>query len=393
MLMRVVDVSTIKLRYTVPTPMADAIHFMPQRTVLLVRIATDTGLVGTGESAAYGGSLESMERVVLDDLRPSLMGEDPFAVSRLWQRMAYRSQQRGPAGMLMQAISGVDIALWDLIGQATQTPLYRLFGAYRDTLEAYASAGFYAGAKSCHDLAEEVGGYAARGFRGVKIKVGRNPDVLLNPLPDTWSPDYAAVSLDEDMERVRAARAAIGPSVRLAIDANNAWTPATAIQVMHPLADQRIAWLEEPVWTEDVAGSAHVAQVLDVPVAGYETTTGLAGFRDLIAQRAVDIVQPDVIWTGGFTVCRKVAALAEAYRLPVIPHVFSSAVALVANMHLIASLPNASLLEFDQNPNPLRSDLLETPLDLQPDGTVRLPDGPGLGMTLNPAVVEQYRVP
>lgn len=391
--MRIVDVSTIKLRYTVPVPMADAIHYMPQRTVLLVRITTDTGLVGTGESAAYGGSLESMERVILDDLRPSLLGEDPFAVSRLWQRMAYRSQQRGPAGMLMQAMSGVDIALWDLIGQATRTPLYQLFGAYRDRLDAYASAGFYAGNKSSHDLAEEVGGYAARGFRGVKIKVGRNPDVLLNPLPDTWSPEYATESLEDDIERVRAARAALGPGVRLAIDANNAWTPATAIGFMHALADQRIAWLEEPVWTEDLAGSAHVAQVLDVPIAGYETTTGLAGFRDLIARRAIDIVQPDVIWTGGFTVCRKVAALAEAYRLPVIPHVFSSAVALAANMHLIASLPNASWLEFDQNTNPLRSELLETPIALEPDGFVRLPDGPGLGIALNPAVIEQYRVP
>ncbi|MFN8674923.1 MAG: mandelate racemase/muconate lactonizing enzyme family protein [Thermomicrobiales bacterium] len=391
--MRVADVSTIKLRYTVPTPLADAIHYMPERTVLLVRIETDTGLVGIGESAAYGGSLESMERVVLGDLRPSLLGEDPFAVTRLWQRMAYRSHQRGTAGMLMQAISGVDIALWDLIGQATSTPLYRLFGAYRDELEAYASAGFYAGNKSSHDLAEEVGGYAARGFRGVKIKVGRNPEVMLNPLPDTWSPDYATVSLDEDIARVQAARAALGPAVRLAIDANNAWTPTEAIQVMHALADQRVAWLEEPVWTEDLAGSAHVAQVLDVPVAGYETTTGLAGFRDLIAQRAVDIVQPDVIWSGGYTVCRKVAALAEAHRLPVIPHVFSSAVALVANMHLIASLPNAGLLEFDQNPNPLRSELLETPVELQPDGTVRLPDRPGLGIALNPEVIERYRVP
>lgn len=391
--MRIANVSTIKLRYTVPTPMADAIHYMPQRTLLLVRIETTSGLIGTGECAAYGGSLESMERVVLDDLRPSLIGEDPFDVSRLWQHMAYRSHQRGPNGMLMQAISGIDIALWDLIGQATQTPLYRLFGAYREELEAYASAGFYAGNKSSHDLAEEVGGYAERGFRGVKIKVGRNPEVMLNPLPDAWAPDYATVSLEEDIERVRAARSAIGPSVRLAIDANNAWIPSTALRFMQEVADQDIAWLEEPVWTEDLAGSAYIAQNLDVPVSGYETTTGLAGFRDLIAQRAVDIVQPDVIWTGGFTVCRKVAALAEAYRLPVIPHVFSSAVALVANMHLIASLPNGSLVEFDQNPNPLRSELLESPVDLQPDGTVRLPDGPGLGITLNSEVIERYRVP
>ena len=391
--MRITEVSTIKLRYPVPTPMADAIHYMPERTLLLVQIATDDGLLGLGECAAYGGSLDSMERVVLDDLRPSLIGEDPFQVERLWQRMARRSHQRGTTGMLMQAISGVDIALWDLIGQATRTPLYRLLGGYRDTLDAYASAGFYAGNKGPAHLAEEIGGYAERGFRTVKMKVGRNPEVMLNPLPDMWAPDYATVSLDEDVERVRAARAAIGPKVRLAIDANNAWTPSVAIQFMRRVADQNIFWLEEPVATDDIAGSAEVARALDVPVAGYETATGLASFRELISRRAIDIVQPDVIWTGGITLCRKVAALAEAHGLPIVPHVFSSAVASIANMHFIAALPNAGLLEFDQNPNPLRSDLFAEPITMQPDGTVRLPDRPGLGVTLNQSTVDHYRVP
>jgi L-alanine-DL-glutamate epimerase-like enolase superfamily enzyme len=389
---RITEVSTLKLRYTVPTPMADAIHYMPERNVLLVQVGTDNGLIGLGECAAYGGSLDSMERIVLDDLRPTLLGEDPFRVERLWSRMARRSHQRGTTGMLLQAISGVDIALWDLVGQATRTPLYRLLGGYRDTLDAYASAGFYAGDKGPQDLAEEVGGYAERGFRAVKIKVGRNPDVLVNPLPDMWSSDYATVSLDEDVERVRAARQAIGPRVRLAIDANNAWTPSVAIQFMRRVADQDIYWFEEPVATDDHLGSADVARAIDAPVAGYETATGLSQFRDLILARAVDIVQPDVIWTGGITACRKVAALAEAHGLPVIPHVFSSAVASIANAHFIASIPNGSWLEFDQNPNPLRSELFVEPLEVGPDGTVRLPDRPGLGVTLNQEIVERYRV-
>ena len=126
------------------------------------------------------------------------------------------------------------------------------------------------------------------------MKVGRNPEVMLNPLHDMWAPDYATATLEEDVERVRAARAAIGPDVRLAIDANNAWTPSVALQFMRRVADQNIYWLEEPVATDDIDGSAEVAHALDVPVAGYETETGLASFRDLIAQRAVDIVQPDV---------------------------------------------------------------------------------------------------
>jgi L-alanine-DL-glutamate epimerase-like enolase superfamily enzyme len=267
-----------------------------------------------------------------------------------------------------------------------------LLGGYRDTLNAYASAGFYASDKGPSQLAEEVGGYAERGFKTVKIKVGRNPEVMLNPLPDMWAPDYATVSLAEDVERVRAARAAIGPHVRLAIDANNAWTLPIAQQFMQQVADQNIYWLEEPVATDNVAGSAELARALEVPVAGYETATGLAAFRNLITQRAVDIVQPDVIWSGGITVCRKVAALAEAHNLPVVPHVFSSAVALIANMHFIASIPNAGLLEFDQNPNPLRTELFNEPITVQSDGSVPLPDRPGLGVSLNREVVDRYQV-
>ncbi|MBA3414320.1 MAG: mandelate racemase/muconate lactonizing enzyme family protein, partial [Chloroflexia bacterium] len=173
---------------------------------------------------------------------------------------------------------------------------------------------------------------------------------------------------------------------------NNAWTPAVTLRFMRQVADQDIFWLEEPVPTDDVAGSAELARALDVPVAGYESETGLGGFRDLIERQAVDIVQPDVIWTGGITECKRVAAVAHAHRLPVIPHVFSSAVAAIANMHFIAAIPNGGLLEFDQNPNPLRSDLFEEPIEVGPDGKVRLPERPGLGVALNQATVDKYRV-
>jgi L-alanine-DL-glutamate epimerase-like enolase superfamily enzyme len=162
---------------------------------------------------------------------------------------------------------------------------------------------------------------------------------------------------------------------------------------MRELERDNIYWFEEPVNTDDVAGSALVAHNLTVPVAGYETEVGVYGFRDLIAAGAVDIVQPDVIWSGGITECRRIAALAMAYRLPCIPHVFSSAVSLVANLHFIASLPNGVLLEFDRNLNPLRTELFEEPIEIDKRGYVALPQRPGLGVTLNMRTVEKYRVP
>jgi L-alanine-DL-glutamate epimerase-like enolase superfamily enzyme len=388
--MKITDVTTIKLTYRMDRAMADAIHYMPARPTLLVQVHTDDGITGLGEAAAYGGSLESMEAVI-GDLRQTVLGDDPFTVERLWSKMATQAHQRGRRGMLMMGISGIDIALWDIIGQATQTPLYRLLGGYRDTIDAYASAGFYAEGKDANELAEEVGGYVERGFRTVKIKVGRNPDVMLNPLHDMNARDYAQATFDEDIERVRAASKAAG-TARLAIDANNAWTPPVALKFMEAISDVEIAWLEEPVATEDLAGSAELAHALSTPIAGYETETGLPGFRNLISLRAVDIVQPDVIWTGGITETRKVAALAQAYHLPMIPHVFSSAVSSIANMHLIAALPNAGLLEFDQNPNPLRSELFEEPIVVDSEGRVRLPEAPGLGVRLNQETIDTYRI-
>jgi len=388
----ITDVTTTKLCYRMSVPMADAIHYMPERSLLLVHVHTDEGIVGLGEAAAYGGYLESLEALVLGELRSIVVGQDPFRVEKLWNMMATRAHQRGRRGMLMMAISGIDVALWDVVGQATRTPLYRLLGGYRDELPVYASAGFYAQGKDVAALEEEVSGYAERGFRCVKIKVGRRHDSLLNPLRDMQAADYAVATFDEDVERVRAARRAVGKDAALAIDANNAWTPSHALEFMRAVEDQRIYWLEEPVATENVEGSALVANRLDTPVAGYESETGLPGFRNLIAGRAVDIVQPDVVWTGGVTECRKIASLAQAYDLPVIPHVFSSAVSTAANMHFIASIPNGSWLEWDQNPNPLRSELFNEPLEVGPDGVVRLPDRPGLGFTLNQDTVDRYRV-
>lgn len=390
--MKITDVSVIKLSFPVEPAMADGIHYMPARNLVIVQVHTDAGITGMGEAACYGGPMETTESVILNELRPRLIGEDPFRVEYLWRKMAVPSHQHGRGGILFHAISGIDVALYDIIGQATKTPLYKLLGAYREEVQAYASAGFYSGAKSARDLAEECGNYVEQGFTHVKIKVGRNKECMLNLLHNMPMNDYATVTLEEDLERVRLVREAIGPKTKLAVDANNAWTPSIAIQMGKEMQKYNIFWFEEPVDTDDIEGSAHVASVLDVPVSGYETCFTLAEFREIITRRAIDIVQPDVIWTGGITETRKIAAFAHAYSLPVIPHVFSSGLSLIANLHFIASIPNGGLLEFDRNKNDLRTLLFNEEIEIDKRGFVQLPQRPGLGVTLNQNTVDKYRV-
>jgi len=150
-------------------------------------------------------------------------------------------------------------------------------------------------------------------------------------------------------------------------------------------------WIEEPVATDDIDGSARVAEALATPIAGYETEIGLYGFRELITRGAVDVVQPDLAWAGGFSECRRIAAVAHAHQLMVAPHSFAGAVLLAASLHFTASIPNGLVLEFDQNPNGLRDELLKEPITIESDGSIRLPERPGLGIELDRGAIERYR--
>jgi L-alanine-DL-glutamate epimerase-like enolase superfamily enzyme len=389
---KIAYVKTYQVAYPLEKPLSDSIHYMPVRAALLVELGTEDGEVGIGESAIYGGPASVVETMIHDELAPRILGEDPTRPEWLWQVMTGRSHQHGDGGVLPAAISGLDTAIWDLMAREAGLPLYRLLGGYRDEVRAYASAGFYAEGKDASGLADEARRYVEAGFRHVKIKVGRTTDTPVNPLVHMDAPDFATVTFAEDLQRVGAVRKAIGEGVHIMVDANNAWTKPTALEAGREFERLGVHWFEEPVATDDREGSAALAAVLSVPVAGYETRTGLAGFRDLIADRAVDIVQPDVIWTGGITACRRIAALAMAAGLPCVPHVFSTAVSLAANLHFIASIPNSYLLEFDQNPNALRTELLDHPIQPDEHGIVAVPEGPGLGVRLDEETLRRYAV-
>jgi L-alanine-DL-glutamate epimerase-like enolase superfamily enzyme len=380
---RITAITTHCLLDPLDKPYSDGVHFIAARKALVLEVETEDGFVGTGEAGTYGGPSSVVEALIHEELAPRILGRDSRDIEFLWNLMMNRSHQRGDEGMLPAAVSGIDVALWDILGQRAGLPVYRLLGGFRKQIQAYASAGFYGEGKTARDLADEALGYKARGFRHMKMKVGRTHDTPLNMLSTMDRPEFAALSLAQDLQRVRAVREAVGPDFGVAVDANNAWAATTALQAGRVFDELGVAWFEEPVGTQYRDASAELAAQLDTPIAGYETQTGLAGYRELIMKRAVDIVQPEVTWTGGFTACRRIAALALSQGMLVQPHVYSTAVSIAANAHFIASIPNGWLLEFDQNPNRLRTELLTRAPELDAQAVFTVSDEPGLGIRLD----------
>jgi L-alanine-DL-glutamate epimerase-like enolase superfamily enzyme len=386
--MKIVDIRTTALSYRCEPPYGSAGGMQARRGALLVEIETDERITGIGEAGVGGGATQA---VIEEALKPMLVGEDPLMIEALWQRMFVRTRQFGRRGVVMNALSGVDIALWDIAGKVARLPLYRLLGGCRERVETYASGGFYQEGKSVDDLAAEAEGYRARGFRGMKMKIGRNPSTQTHLRHLVEHAEACVVEPEEDIARVAAVRRALGPKAKLMVDVNCAWSPAMAIEMGRALEPHNVYWIEEPVATDDIDGSARVAAALATPIAGYETEIGLYGFRELITRGAVDIVQADLAWAGGFSECRRIAALAQAHHLMVAPHAFAGAVLLAASLHFLAAIPNGLELEFDQNPNGLRDELLKEPPAIDRDGMVKVPQRPGLGIELDPAAVSRYR--
>jgi len=390
--MKITNVQAIPLHYTMDKAIMDSFCYTNKRSLALVKIDTDEGVIGYGEAATYGGSLEAVTVVIEKEIKPILIGQDPLLREMLWKKMYKKYYQHGRGGIVIGAISGVDIALWDLAGKVAGLPLYKMLGGYSNKVRAYASAGFYADGKGLDELAEEMRGYVSDGFTAVKLKVGRVPSIKGSELPILPEGNRCNVTLEEDLERVKVVKEAIGDEVDLLIDVNNAWDVETAIKMAKILEEYNLYYIEEPVLTEDVEGSARLAAATTIPIAGYETAYTRFEFKNLITMKAVDIVQPDVVWTGGLTECMKIAAMAGAFNLPVLPHGFASALCMAANLHFVAAIPNGEMVEFDRNQNPFREDLIKEPFDINKDGYIVLSDKPGLGVEINEDVLDKYRV-
>ncbi len=377
--MKINDVRTHLLQSKVERPFSSSRGWVyATRTALLVEILTDDGLIGWGECYGPAAVCRSIVETLL---RPRLLGRDPFDVEVLWEELYNRVKDYGLTGMTISGISGVDIALWDIIGRACGKPVHKLIGgAFRTEVQAYATGGyFYEMDRVVEDAVAETAGHVAEGFRAVKIKIGLG-------------------NIERDVARVAAVREAIGPDVRLMVDANHCFSVPVAIRLGRRLEELGVEWFEEPISPEDIDGYVEVSRALDMAVAGGENEFTRYAFRNIVSRKAMDIVQPDVCAAGGISECRKIAALASAFGVECVPHAWGSAIGLAATLQFLAALPDMPpslvpmppLLEFEQTENPFRDRLAVEPI-VQRRGVVAIPDGPGLGIEVDREVIERFR--
>ncbi len=363
--MRIDHLETITLRFEYADGFRYAGGQCTARVTSLVLVHTDSGQVGIGAAYSHPGLVHL---IVQEQLAPLLVGEDPTEVESLWQKMYRITRWYGRKGAAMTAIGAIDTACWDLRGKSLGQPVWELLGGQRLTCPAYASALLW---KEPAALAEEASKLIERGFRRVKMRLG-----------------YGG---DRDRASVRAVRDAIGPNCDVMCDGSMRYSLEDAASLGEFLAEQNVFWFEEPFEPEDIDSYVALSSRVTPPLAAGENEFGLQGFRELIRAGALDIVQPDVSRCGGITEAKRVADLALTAGLRVAPHTWSDAVAVTANAHLVASLPHGITVEVDQTGNPFIEELLVEPLVVH-DGLLSLSNAPGLGIELNPATLQRYRL-
>jgi D-galactarolactone cycloisomerase len=348
-----------------PEPQGNSTGYFDSRSSLVVAVTLNNGVTGWGETWQSSAAAAGFIREVL---APALIGRNAEAPQRLWHAMMEKVgyDRRGASVM---AVSALDMALWDAAARSAGVPLSLLLGgALRERVRPYASGPFLKpGGDPYRDFLPEIEGYLRHGFTAVKMRMGTNPDA-----------DGAAG---------RQVRELVGPDVALMADLNEGFTVKAAERIASALADADLVWLEEPILPDDLEGYRRLAASLPMALAGGEALCGLGAFRDFLAAGVLDIVQPDLAICGGITEALRIAALADAFDVPVVPHVWGTGINFYASLQFTAVLPakrgagvTYPLFEYDFSPNPLRSAVGE--LAVGPDGMVAIPSAPGIGVEI-----------
>lgn len=364
--MRISGVETRLYRIPLAVKCDDPTQRIPDREFVVSTVATDSGISGTGFAYTYGAGGRAVRELIDAELTPLVLGGDPLDVERIWALGWRALSGLGPGGMIRLALAPLDIALWDILAKRADVPLYRLLGGFRDRIPAYASGIILELDEP--QLLDQMRGFLERGYRAVKMKVGRDDP-------------------EEDVSRVAAVRRVIGPKVKLMLDAVQRWTAGEAVRRAAMLRPFDPAWLEEPLRAEDRVGHAHVRQAAGIPIALGEALQTRQEFADFIRAGAVDIVQPDIPRIGGFTEWMKIAKMAECFDLPVAPHFL-----IELSVHALCASPNGLILEDLQGGSLTELGILAEPIRVV-DGAISPPERPGHGIVLDHAALRQHEVP
>ena len=387
--MKIKEIKSHILQYDLKEELGYSQQYYQKRTAHLVEIRTDEGLVGWGECFGPGNVAIANKCIIEKVIQPIILELDPMDREVIWQNVYNLLRDHGQKGMPIQALSGIDIALWDIAGKITNMSISRLIGGrFRESIPVY-GYGMMLRREDVDSLAdrfyEEAQSIKSMGFVATKMKVGLGPE--------------------KDIRLAEAVRKGIGDGFPFMVDANHCYTSSDALYVGRALEEMNAFWFEEPVAPEDLEGYLELKSLLDIKIAGGEAEFTRWGWRNILQKRCVDLAQPEVCALGGISEYLKVLAMAHAHFVPVVNHVWGSAIAVATNLQLLAAMPPLPggihpidpLLEFDTTDNKFRDELIIDPLKIQQQvsasgGFVSIPDNPGIGVEPDPEFILKFSI-
>ena len=370
--MKITNVQAIALKLPEISSAADG-----TQDDLIIIVETDEGITGYGEvdtAPTVGSAIVEahMSHGTCYGLREVVVGMDPFDYEQIWNDMWAKTYYYGRSGPVMHVMSGIDMAIWDIMGKTVNKPVHKLLGgSYTDKVRAYASALMPENTETIKKMVET---YAGQGFTAIKFG---------------WGP----LGYDKhfDIELIKAARQSAGDHVEIMIDIGKRYRLKEAIYVAKALEQLNIYWLEEPLPAEDYIGYKRLTESTTMRIATGEEESGRLAFARLINETHVDVIQPDLSRCGGLTEAKKIATMAADQNILCVPHAFKTGVLVAASIQLIAAIPHAPFLEFSVTESAIRKELLLTPFK-QKDGYVDVPQKPGLGIELNPEIIKKFGI-
>ena len=380
--MKIKEVIVHLINTPIETPFKFSQGYVYSRSSVIVEIIASDGTSGFGECLCHGMQPPQVAKAMIDNCyAPRIIGDNVFDVEVIWEKLYNVARPFGQQGVAVNALSGIDIALWDLIGKTLNQPISNLIGGrFREKIMPYATGFYREEAKEYpRDGITEALGYVEAGFRAMKLKCG--------------------FGIEEDIAYIKAIRKAIGPDIKLMADFNSAYNQGQARRVILETEPEKVEFYEEILAPEDMRGYKAIRNLTGSYVAAGEEIFGKQNFKEWMNAGALDLYQPDLCSSGGFTELKKVAAIAQSYNTPMIPHVWGSGIGLAASLQFVATIPNTPMsahpiepmLEFDRSTHPFRTELINDEVEFK-DGMVTIPNKPGIGVSVNRSVLEKYKI-